>query len=147
VDDAMSLRDEPHYKIVSPELAAWLEAQGTDRWWNVDGDPLLTGRLSFPCPADELATELRRINRTLLVQDRHKVPAGSGQQIVARDLDGLVTRLGDNIPTNGVKPAWASDRVFLLCWEDRGDEWLLVEDEETTERSREDAALAPGTRK
>jgi hypothetical protein len=33
----MSLRDEPHYRISSSELAAWLEAQGTDRWWSVDG--------------------------------------------------------------------------------------------------------------
>jgi hypothetical protein len=47
----MSLRDEPHYTIASSELASWLEMQGTDRWWSVDGDPLLTGRLSLPCPA------------------------------------------------------------------------------------------------
>jgi hypothetical protein len=140
----MSLRDEPHYRISSSELAAWLEAQGTDRWWNVDGDPLLTGRLSFPCPADELADELRRINRTLLVQDRRKPPSGRGEQIVARDLDGLATRLGDNVRTNGTPPPWASDRLFFLCWEDHGDEWLLAEDEETTERSRADASVAPG---
>jgi hypothetical protein len=143
----MSLRDEPHYKIASSELAAWLEGQGTDRWWNVDGDPLLTGRLSFPCPADELAAELRRINRTLLVQDRRKSPSGRGEPIVARDLDGLVTRLGENVQTNGTEPSWAKDRLFFLCWEDRGDEWLLVEDEETTERSRADAAVAQGARK
>ena len=142
----MSFRDEPHYTIRSSELAAWLESQGTDRWWTIDGDPLLTGRLSFPCPADELAAELRRINRALLVQDRRKTPSGRGEQIVARDLDGLVTRLGDNLQTNGPKPAWANDRMLSLCWEDRGDEWLLVEDEETTERSRADAAAASGTR-
>ena|SRR5690242_12900105 len=102
--DAMSLRDEPHYKIASSELAAWLEAQGTDRWWNVDGDPLLTGRLSFPCPADELAAELRRINRTLLLQDRRKPPSGRGEPIVAADLDALATRLGENVQTNGAPP-------------------------------------------
>ena len=135
----MSLRDEPHYRIASSELAAWLEAQGTDRWWTVDGDPLLTGRLSLPCPADELADELRRINRTLLVRDRRKPPAGRGEQIVARDLDGLAARLGENLQTNGTPPPWASDRLFFLCWEEREDEWLLVEDEETTERSRADA--------
>jgi hypothetical protein len=143
----MSLRDEPHYRISSSGLASWLEAQGTDRWWNVDGDPLLTGRLNFPCPADELADELRRINRMLLVQDRRKPPSGRGEQIVAVDLDGLVTRLGDNVRSNGVPPAWASDRLFFLCWEDRGDEWLLAEDEETTERSRADAAVAQSARK
>jgi hypothetical protein len=143
----MSLRDEPHYTIASSELASWLEIQGTDRWWSVDGDPLLTGRLSLPCPADELANELRRINRMLLVQDRRKNPAGRGERIGVQELDGLATRLGDNIPTNGTKPAWANDRVFFLCWADRGDEWMLVEDEETTESSREDAALAQDPRK
>jgi hypothetical protein len=142
----MSLRDEPHYRISSSELAAWLEAQGTDRWWNVDGDPLLTGRLSFPCPADELSDELRRINRVLLVQDRRKPPSGCAEQIVARDLDGLATRLGDNVRTNGTPP-WASDRLFFLGWEDGGDEWLLAEDEETTECSRADASVARGAGK
>ena len=142
----MSLRSEPHYKISSSELAAWLEGQGTDRWWTVDGDPLLTGRLSLPCPADELAAELQRINRTLLVQDPRKPPSGRGEQIAAQDLDELVTRLGDNLQTNETMPAWANDRLLCLCWEDRGDEWLLLEDEETTQRSREDAA-ALGTGK
>jgi hypothetical protein len=140
----MSLRDEPHYRISSTELAAWLEAQGTDRWWNVDGDPLLTGRVSFPCPGDELAEELRRINRMLLVQDRRQPPSGRGEQIVARDLDGLVTRWADYLRTNGAASPWASDRLFFLCWEDRGDEWTLEEDQQTTESSRADASAAPG---
>jgi hypothetical protein len=143
----MSLRDELHYTIASSELASWLEMQGTDRWWSVDGDPLLTGRLSLPCPADELAEELRRINRALLVQDRRKNPSGHGETITAQDLDMLATRLGDSLPTNGTEPAWANDRVFFLCWADRGDEWMLVEDEETTESSRADAALAQDPRK
>jgi hypothetical protein len=141
----MSLRDEPHYRISSSELAAWLEGQGTDRWWSVDGDPLLTGRLSLPCPADELAAELRRINRTLLVQDRRQPPAGRGEPITARDLDGLATRLVDTVQADGASP-WADDRLFFLCWEDGGDEWMLVEDEETTQRSRADAAASRGTR-
>jgi hypothetical protein len=143
----MSLQDEPHVKIPSAELAAWLENKGTDRWWNVDGDPLLTGRLSFPCPADELASELRRINRVLLVQDRRSPPSSQGETIVARDLDGLVTRLGQNVQTNGTQPSWVNDRVFFLCWTDRHDDWLLVEDEETTERSRADAVVAESARK
>jgi hypothetical protein len=143
---AMSLRDESHYRIASPELAAWLESQGTDRWWSVDRDPLLTGRVSFPCPADELAAELRRINRTLLVQDRRQPPSGRGEQIVARDLDALATRWGDIVGTNGTPSPWASNRLFFLCWEDRGEEWLLLEDVETTEAEARhaDAPLAPG---
>ena len=62
------IRAGPHYEVAAGELAAWLEQQGEDRWWTVDGDPLLTGRLAFPCPADELAPELRKIGRPLLVQ-------------------------------------------------------------------------------
>lgn len=135
----MSLQNEPHYQIASSELAAWLEGQGTDLWWSVDGDPLLTGRMSFPCPADELAAELRRINRTLLLQDRRQPPAGRGEQIVAGDVNALATRLEESVPTNATPP-WATDRLFVLCWEGHDDEWLLVEDGETTERSREDAA-------
>lgn len=143
----MSLRDESHYRISASELADWLEAQGMDRWWNVDGDPLLTGRLSFPCPVDELAGQLRRINRTLLVQDRRTTPLGRGEQIVAQDLDRLATRLGDNLQTRGNPPPWASDRLLFLCWEDHGDEWLLAEDEETTQRNRADASIVPGAGK
>jgi hypothetical protein len=143
----MSLRDKPHYRIAAPELAAWLEGLGMDRWWNVNGDPLLTGRLSFPCPADELATELRRINRTLLVEDRRKAASGHGEQILARELDGLATRLGDNVQGSGKSAPWANDRLLLLGWEDQDDEWLLIEDEETTERSRADAALGQGAEK
>jgi hypothetical protein len=142
----MSIRDEPHFRIAPSELAAWLERQGVDRWWNVDGDPLLAGRLSFPCPADELAAELRRVNRPLLVQDRTEARAGRGQQITSHDLDALVTRLGDNVATQGTRLAWMNDRILFLCWQDFGDDWLLVEDAETTERSRQDAALAQGSK-
>ena len=102
----MSLRDEPHFKVAATQLADWLLKQGDDRWWSVDGDALLTGRLSFPAPGDELAAELRRIDRTLLVQDRRKEPTGQGQAITANDLDGLATRLGDNIEKGGPAPAW-----------------------------------------
>jgi hypothetical protein len=140
----MSLRDEPNYQIASSELATWLEQQGVDRWWSVDGDPLLAGRLSLPCPADELAAELRRINRPLLVQDRTENPSGHGQQITGKDLDTLVTRLGDNLAKKGTPPAWASDRLLSLCWADRGDDWLLIQDTETTESSRQDTAEAAG---
>ncbi len=141
----MSLRDEPHFRIASSELAAWLEAQGVDRWWNVDGDPLLNGRVSFPSPGDELAAELRRINRVLLVQDRRKHPSGHGEQIVAQDLDGLVTRIKDYLPSNGTRSPWENDRIFFLSWEGHGDEWMLIEDGQTTERELEEA-LESGTR-
>src|SRR3954471_21222269 len=126
-ENTMSIHGEPHFSIPSAALADWLEGQGVDRWWTVDGDPLLTGRLSFPCPADELAAELRRINRTLLVQDRRRPSSGRGEQVSARDLDGLVTRLRDNLHGDGKTAPWADDRLLVLCWEDWGGEWLLVE--------------------
>ena len=93
----------PHYEIHSTELAAWLEKQGKDRWWNVDGDPLLTGRLEFPCPADELAEELRRLNRPLLVQA--KTPDARGQQVDRNQIDAgpvpiFRSRIGISLPFN-----------------------------------------------
>ena len=132
------MKNEPHYEIPSGELAAWVERQGTDRWWNVDGDPLLTGRLTFPAPGDELAAELRRINLPLLIQDPHN--RGQGQVIGRDQLDGLVARLGDGAQVSGPKPPWVSDRVFSLCWKGTDEDWLLIEDQETTEKSREDVA-------
>jgi hypothetical protein len=140
----MSLCDEPHYQVASSELADWLERQGTDIWWCVDGDPFLSGRISFPCPADELAAVLRRINRPLLVRDRSNAPTARGQQIIAQELDRLVDRMENDVPMPipGPRPAWADDRVFYLAWLDRGDEWMLYEDGETTAVYRREAALA-----
>lgn len=137
----MSIRDDPHYEVSATELAAWVEQQGTDTWWNVDGDPILTGRLSFPCPGDELADELRRINRPLLVQDKRKSPGAAGQQVDRKALDTLADSLGNNLRiSTGDQPDWTNDRFFYLCWKGSDEEWLLVEDRETTESSRKDLA-------
>ncbi len=140
----MSLRDEPHYQVESSELADWLESQGTDIWWSVDGDRFLMGQMSVPCPADELAALLRRINRPLLVRDLSNSPSARGQQVTARELDKLVGRAGDDIQLTGSRPrpAWLNEREFYLAWPDRGDEWMLIEYVETTEAERRDAALA-----
>lgn len=136
-----SIVDGPHYEIPAQELAAWLEQQGKDRWWNVDGDPLLTGRLSIPCPADELAEELRRLNRPLLVQA--KTPGAEGQQIDRNLLDGLVSRFYETIHTNGNEnPPWAEDRFLYLCWKGSSNEWMLAEDSLTTKQNQADAAEA-----
>ncbi len=116
----------PHYEISSSELAAWLDKQGDDRCWYIDGDPLLGGRLSFPCPGDELATELRKINRQLLVQAKEDDAAAKGQAIDAVKLDSAVARFRD-------------DRVLYLCWTGSPHEWLLVEDSATTKQNRADA--------
>jgi hypothetical protein len=136
----MSLTNEPHFEIPSAELATWIEQQGADRWWNVDGDPLLTGRLSIPCPGDELAEELRRINRVLLVGDPKERPDSRGQRIGSAELDALAVRQGDDIPFPGARPPWADNRVFVLCWKGCDEDWLLIEDLETTESTRADLA-------
>ena len=136
-----SIASGPHYELPSAELAAWLEAQGKDRWWNVDNDPLLTGRLEFPCPADELAEELRRINRPLLVQA--KGAEAKGQRVDRTQLDPAVSRFYENIHTNGHEhPPWAADRFLYLCWKGSGNEWLLAEDSVTTEQNKADEAAA-----
>lgn len=138
----MSIQDEPHYELPSAELAAWIEQQGTDRWWGVHGDWLLTGRMIFPCPGDELAEELRRINRPLLMLDKNQNPDARGQLVGRQDLDALVSRSGDDVAFKGPRPAWADGRLMYLCWKDRLEEWMLVEDLEGTELARRDAELA-----
>lgn len=137
------IQAESHYEISSAELAAWLERQG-DAWWNVDGDPLLTGLLAFPSSGEELAEVLRRLDRPLLVQDRRAEPKGKGERIEGNKLDELVTTLGNNIHmiNGGPKPAWVGDRLFFLSWKGSRGEWMLVEDRETAESNRTDVAAA-----
>jgi hypothetical protein len=132
----MSLPDEPHYEVPAAELAAWIEQQGADCWWSVDGDPLITGLLSIPAPGDELAPLIRRIGRPLLVQDPRPNPAGKGETIGRAQLDGLVRHWGDNARSTGPRPSWMDARILCLCWKGSGDEWLLIEDVQTTESER-----------
>ncbi len=138
----MSLRDEPHYQVASSELADWLERQGTDIWWSVDGDPTLIWRIHLPAPADVLAAELRRINRPLLVRDLNKAPTARGQQLTVQDLDQLVADR-DDVPSavSGRRPGTGNDCILYLAWPDRDEEWMLVEDSPTTEAERQEAAL------
>jgi hypothetical protein len=126
------IRGGPHYEVPSVELAAWLEGQGTDRWWNVDGDPLLTGRLTFPSRAAHLAAELRKINRPLLVQARKGDTSAKGQMIDASKVGNAVGLLAENVHTIGQALPWAKDRILYLCWKGSPYEWLLEEDSEAT---------------
>jgi hypothetical protein len=115
----------PHFELPSPELAKWLEQQGADSWWTVDGDPVLSGRLSFPCPGDELAEELRSINQPLLLAAKDDKVNPKGEVISASDLDRLVGYT-DGLPgfeeKNGERERW-----FFLCWKGAED-WFLQED-------------------
>lgn len=139
------IRDGPHYEIPAAELAAWLEDQGKERWWNVDGDPLLTGRMTFPCPAETLAEELRRIGRPLLVQAK-KTDSGAKGQLIRRDkLNELVGRFAEAFHEldEEHQPRWSGDRLLYLCWKEMSYDWLLAEDSETTQLHKADeAALA-----
>jgi hypothetical protein len=142
--DNMSIKDGPHYEIASTELAAWLEAQQPPRWWNVDGDPLLTGRMYFPCSAALLAKELRKLNRPLLVQAKPDDTRARGELVSRDKIDELVERFADNLhaPQGGPLPPWGEDRFLLLCWKQTPDEWLLAEDSETTDEVATDGTTA-----
>jgi len=134
----MNMQSEPHFEVPSAELAAWIDMQGTGVWWNIDGDPLLTDRLTFPCPGDELADALRQLNRPLLVQDPKKRQDANGRSITAAELDSVADVLGNNVQYKGEKPLWADDRIFYCCWKGSNDEWLLAEDKETSKSNQED---------
>jgi hypothetical protein len=128
------IRGGPHYELPSAELAAWMEEQGPDRWWSVDGDSLLTGRMTFPCPARNLAAELRKIGRPLLVQAKKDDTSARGQVISKDKIEGVTDAFANNVHmiTGGEKPSDSEDRVLYLCWKGSTEEWLLAEDSETT---------------
>jgi hypothetical protein len=136
----MSIQSVPHFEVQSSELAAWMEKHGADIWWNVDGDPVLTERIAFPCPGDELAQVLRRLNRSLLIQDPQKRASAQGKILKSEDIDSLADRLGNNVQYADPKPVWADDRVFYCCWKGSDDEWLLTEDTETSKSYEQDQA-------
>ncbi|MFO0965135.1 MAG: hypothetical protein U0793_06060 [Gemmataceae bacterium] len=133
-----TIQSGPHYEIPAAEFAKWLEQQAPDSWWNVDGDPLLTGRLSIPCPSDELAAELRDVNRPLLVEAKGDANA-RGQTIDASKI-GSLARFAGNLQAAGRPQPWVNDRFFDLCWKGSANEWLLIEDSESAKQFLEDAA-------
>ena len=128
------IRGGPHYEVPAVELASWLELQDPERWWNVDGDPLLTGRLTFPCPAKTVAAQMRNIGRPLLLQAKKDDSEAKGQVIGRDKLDAVVDRLANNIHLirGEDTPPWSEDRILYLCWKGSINEWLLAEDSETT---------------
>lgn len=111
----------PHYLVQAGQLASWVEDQGQEIWWRVDGDPLLNRRVMFPCPPEELARELRKVNRPLLVADPNG--AGRGEEVAAADLSRLLEREELGVP------------VLYLSWLGDSNDWLLIEDEPLGEPS------------
>jgi hypothetical protein len=114
-------RVKHQFVISSRELARWLESQpGT--WWLIDGDPLLTSSIGFPCPAGELAEELRRIGKDIIISTDKTVGMDDGRQI-----DSLaLARLADT--ENRYR-----ERNFLARWQGSDIEWLLSEDKSAAE--------------
>ncbi len=89
----MSLKDKPHYTLPAAALADWIDSQ-PDRWWLVDGDPHLMGVLDLPCPSDELAPEIRKYGKNLLLYDKTPGSQAHGEVIGADRLDELVDYSG-----------------------------------------------------
>lgn len=109
----------PFAVIRSEELAKWLDGH-PEIWWTVDGDPLLTGEVDFPCPASELSAALRTHKKRLLVLAPGS--AHHGETITGDQLDSLSQR--DNR---------YNERSFLLRWEGTNQPWLLSEDAPSSE--------------
>ncbi len=118
---SLRIADGPHYLVRADNLAAWIEDQGDGTWWSVDGDPLLMSRLAFPSPPDELAGELRKIDRPLLVSDPNE--AGGGEEILPEELARLVDPDEFGVP------------ALYLSWQGDSNDWLLIEDEPVGESS------------
>lgn len=113
----------PYFTIGADELAKWLERQ-PQAWWTVDGDPLLTSRVDFPCPSEELSAELRRVNRALRIFDPRPGSKAHGESVAFTTLDELADT------DNNLKA-----KTFLLCWDGEDIQWLLSEDPEAAAES------------
>jgi hypothetical protein len=113
----MTMKEKPHFTLSATTLAEWLESQ-PDAWWSVDGDPLLTSTVDFPCPSDELAPAIRRVGKTLLLQDKNPASKAHGEKIAKDNLD--------SVADTGKRK---HRRIFRLSWADSNVDWLLLEDE------------------
>src|SRR5690349_18756618 len=58
-----TIAQQPHYRVDSAVLADWLKQRAPSTWWTVDGDPVLTEAMNFPCPSDDLAEHLRMLKK------------------------------------------------------------------------------------
>src|SRR5579872_7120546 len=117
----MSLKQKPHYTISAAELARWIESQ-PDQWWSVDGDPRSTSVVDFPCPSDELAPAIRKVDKDLLVYAGNGTSAVPGERIGPDRLSELADRSN-----------WRHRREFVFCWADSDIDWMLVDDEALVE--------------
>ena len=107
--------------ISSRELATWLDSQpGT--WWTVDGDPLLMSEVDFPCPSDELAEAVRKLNKDVVVFTKTRARKDLKKASGSADLDGLADTKNPRLEKN-----------ILAAWKGSDIQWLLTEDKSMAE--------------
>ncbi len=129
----MDTKQGSYLEIGAEELAKWLgEGDNPDLYWTVDGDRVLSGMLSFPCPGDELAGALRSIGKPLMVLDREEHFQGAKEPLSSSDLDSLVEE--EELDT----------RVLQFQWKGSNTEWILIEDEETSESESNEVSSGGG---
>jgi len=114
----MAVQVKPSYTVRASILAKWIETQ-PDRWWIVDGDPLLTSLLDFPCPSDELAPVIRNIGKDLLLHGKRDTAPDCGEIVDSDKLDQLCDTGGRH-----------REKTLGLCWADSDVDWLLIEDKD-----------------
>lgn len=113
------MTNRPCFTISTFELAKWLREYGAGSWWTVDGDSILGGRLSFPCPAGNLADALAHITGNLLLLDKDR-SAESPSPVIDS------TELNQHVNSDA-----AGERVLEFAWQKTPKiDWLLIEDKE-----------------
>jgi hypothetical protein len=105
----------PYYTIKAEDLAEWLDNQ-PKAWWIVDGDPVLTSFVDFPCPSGELSAELRRIGKPLRMFDPRTDSKAHGESVRLEQLKDIADTANNS-----------RARTYLLCWDGDDIQWLLAE--------------------
>jgi hypothetical protein len=120
----MAIRERAYHAVRADDLADWIERQ-PDAWWSVIGEPELKGLVDFPCPSDELAPEIRKIGKNLLLLDKVP-PAGEEELVDSRKLDELTIDYGRY-----------HEKALYLSWEDSDSDWLLIKDKDAARYAAE----------
>lgn len=130
----MSRQDEHVYELPADELATWIEQAGDSSWWSVDGDPLLTGIQSVPCPGSQLAEAIRKVGKALLIAKDDIVLEGSAKPSKTAKLSDLdaFAKIEKNVGDN--QKAY-QNRKLILKWKDQKypDIWYILEDKQSAE--------------
>ena len=118
---SIRLTDTVNPLVKTDVLALWLDRQPITSWWRVDGDPRLSGLVSFPCTGREMANTLREFSEPLQIR------SVSNREVEQGEID--LVRL-DNL---ALQDAPEGPRILRFSWRDYQpeNEWELIEDTET----------------